>query len=228
MIDDGRAKTNPPDQDQQWLEILAGREEQDVDEIARKEAEILRTTILQCYQEELEHSQTTPGELGQTKELECLLERLDQEGLLEESHSPLKTQWLQFPRYAVISVAAVLVMAVTLWMLMPLTEEDLLPYTSANFHEPPQLRSGIATQSIPVESSRHSREIARQLTQQLTVLNIPYRLTVLSGDDKPDWQLEIAIPFEPDQNILTFLQHWRLKETENGWIRIVPKIARDE
>lgn len=227
MIDDGRAKTNPPDQDQQWLEILAGREEQDVDEIVHEEAEALRTVILQCYQEELEHSQTIPGKLGQSKELNRLLERLDQEGLLEESNPPPKLQWLQFPRYAVISIATVLVMAVTLW-LMPLTEEDLLPYTSANFQEPPQLRSGMTTQSIPVESSRHGREIARQLTQQLVELNIPYRLTVLSGDDKPDWQLEIHIPFEPDPNILTFLQRWRLKETENGWVRIVPEIARNE
>ncbi|MDO8333400.1 MAG: hypothetical protein Q7T35_01870, partial [Nitrosomonas sp.] len=196
MIDDDRTKSNSPDQDQQWLEILAGREEQDVDEIVHKEAEALRTVILQCYQEELENSQTTPGELGQTKELSRLLERLDQEGLLEEFNPPSKTQWLQLSQYAVISVAAVLVMAVTLWMLMPPTEEDLLPYTSANFQEPPRLRSGMATQSIPVESSRHGREIARQLTQQLAELKIPYRLTVLSGDDKPDWQLEINIPFE--------------------------------
>lgn len=224
MIDDDRAKTNLSDQDQQWLEILAGREEQDIDEIIHKEAEALRTVILQCYQEELEYSRTTSGELGQTKELKRLLERLDQAGLLEKSNPSSKIQWLQFPRYAVISVAAVLVMAVTLWMLMPSTEEQLLPYTSDNFQEPPRLRGRWAVQSIRAENSSHSREIARQLTQQLAELDIPYRLTVPSDDDKTDWQLEIFIPFDPNPNILTFLQRWRLKETENGWIRIVPEI----
>lgn len=228
MIDDDPAKTDPPDQDQPWLDILAGRPEQAGDNVIRKEAEILRTAILQRYQAELEPRQTSSSELDQTKELERLLQRLDHEGLLEERNFPSQKQWFRFPHYAVISIVTVLVMTVTLWMLVPSTEEELLPYTSTNFQEPPKLRSGMATQSIPVESSHHSREIARQLTQQLAELNIPYRLTVSSGDDKPDWQLEIEIPFEPDPNILTFLHRWRLKETENGWIRIAPEITRNE
>lgn len=228
MINDDPAKTNSPDEDQPWLDILAGRTEQAGDKVIRKEAETLQTAILQRYQTELEPSQTSSGELDQTKELERLLERLDHEGLLEEPNPPPKTQGFRFPHYVVISIATMLVMTVTLWMLVPSTEEALLPYTSANFREPPRLRSGIATQSIPVGSTQQSREIVRQLTQQLTELEIPYRLTVWSGDDKPHWQLEIQIPFEPNPNILTFLHHWRLKETENGWIRIVPKIARDE
>ena len=228
MIDDDDAKTDPSDQDQPWLDILAGRLEQAGDKVIRKEAEILQIAILERYQAELKSSQTSSGELDQPKELERLLQRLDHEGLLEEPNPSHQKQWFRFPHYVVISIVTVLVMAVTLWMLVLPTEEELPPYTSTNFQEPERLRSGMATQSIPVESSHHSREIARQLTQQLAELNIPYRLTVLSGDDKPDWQLEIEIPFEPDPNILTFLHRWRLKETENGWIRIAPEITRNE
>ncbi len=228
MIDDDHAKTNPLDQDQPWLDILADRPEQAGDKVIRKEAETLRAAILQRYQAELESNQTSSGELNQTKELNRLLQRLDHEGLLEEPNPPPKTQGFRFPHYAVISIATALVITVTLWMLAPPTEEALLPYTSANFQEPPRLRSGIATQSIPVGSTQQSREIAKQLTQQLTELEIPYRLTVWSGDDQPGWQLEIQIPFEPNPNILTFLQHWRLKETENGWVRIVPEINKNQ
>lgn len=228
MINDDPAKTNSPDKDQLWLNILAGRTEQAGDKVIRKEAETLRTAILKRYQAELEPSQTSSGELDQPKELKHLLQRLDHEGLLEE-HNPLpKTQGFRFPHYAVISIATALVITVTLSMLAPPTEEALLPYTSANFQEPPRLRSGIATQSIPVGSTQQSREIAKQLTQQLTELEIPYRLTVWSGDDQPGWQLELQIPFDPHPKILTFLQQWRLKETENGWIRIVPEITKNQ
>ena len=228
MIDDDPAKTNPLDEDQSWLDILAGRPEQTGDKVIRKEAEILRTAILQRYQAELEPSQTSSGELDQTKELNRLLQRLDHEGLLEEPSPSHQKQWLRFPHYAVISIVTVLAMTVTLWMLAPSTEEALLPYTSANFQEPPKLRSGMATQFIPVENTQQSREIAKQLTQQLTELEIPYRLTVQPEDDKPDWQLELQIPFDPHPKILTFLQYWRLKDTENGWIRIVPEITRNQ
>lgn len=217
--------------EQDWLNILAGRAAHNVDPVVREEAEALRTMILQKYQQELETDKSVQSESDHSKELDRLLKRLEKESLLGESQQGAPIKWFRpfnFPTGAFISVAAVLVLALTLWIVMPSPDEPLLPQTSANFKEPLRVRSVMATQSIPVDSRHQSREIARQLIEQLTELNIAYRFTPLEDADKPDWELEIYIPFEPEQNILTFLQRWRLKETEDGWIRIVPEISENK
>lgn len=217
--------------EQDWQDILAGRTVHDTDPVVRKEAVALRAMILQKYQEESEADKAIRSESDQSKELDRLLKRLEKENLLDESKPDAQIKWFRpfnFPAGAFISVTAVLVIGLTLWIVMPSQDEPLLPQTSAYFKEPPRLRSGMATQSIPVDSHHQSREAARQLIEELTELNIAYRFTPLESDDKSDWQLEIYIPFEPEQNILTFLQHWRLKETEEGWIRVVPEIAENK
>ncbi|PXX14304.1 hypothetical protein C8R27_11637 [Nitrosomonas ureae] len=213
--------------EQDWQDILAERTVHDTDPVVRAEAEALREAILQKYQEELKTDKTIHSESDQSKELDRLLKRLEKENLLDESKLTPRTKWFRsfkFPVGAYISIAAVLVIALTLWIAMPLPDEPLLPQTSVKFKEPPSFRSGMVTQSIPVDSHRQSRETARQLIEQLKALNVAYHFTLLEGDDKSDWKLEIYIPFEPEQNILTFLRQWRLKEAEDGWIRIVPEI----
>ncbi len=213
--------------DQDWQDILAERTVHDADPVVREEAEALRETILQKYQEELETDKTILSESDQSKELDRLLKRLKKENLLDESEPCAQTKWFQsfnYPVGAFISVAAVLVISLTLWIVIPPPDEPLLPQTSANFKEPPQLRSGMVTQSIPVDSHRQSQETARQLIEQLKALNVAYRFTPLEDDGRSDWKLDIYIPFEPEQNILTFLQQWRLKEAEDGWIQIAPEI----
>lgn len=216
--------------EQDWQDILAGRTVSDADPAARQEAEVLRATILQKYQEALAANKANHSDPDQSQALNRLLDRLDnldKEGLLEKSQLAAQRRWFQsfnLPSNATIAVASVLIIALTLWIALPFSDKPLMPQTSVNFQEPPRLRSGMSTQSISVDTPRHSRETAKQLIGQLDALNIAYRLTPLEGDDKPDWQLEIYIPFEPEQNILTFLQRWCLKETKNGWIRIVPEI----
>lgn len=226
--DQGSSLQSPDsNSEQDWLNILAGRTVHDADSAMREEAEALRTMILQKYQEELEADKTIRSESDQSKELDRLLERLKKENLLDESKRDVHKKWFRsfnFPAGAFIPVVAVLVLSVTLWIVIPSPDEPLLPQSSANFKEPPRLRSGMTTQSILVDSHHQSREIAWQLIEQLTELNIAYRFTPLEGDHKSDWQLEIYIPIEPEQNILTFLEHWRLEETEDGWIRVVPEI----
>jgi len=232
--DQGSSNSPPlPDSklEQDWQDILAERTVHDADPVVREEAEALRETILQKHQEELATDKTIHSESDQSKELDRLLKRLEKENLLDESKPYTQTKWFRpfnFPTGAFISVAAVLVIALTLWIAMPLPDEPLLPQTSANFKEPPRFRSEMVTQPIPVDSHRQSQKTARQLIEQLKALNVAYRFTPLEDDGKLDWKLEIYIPFEPEQNVLTFLQQWRLKEAEDGWIQIVPEIKQNQ
>ncbi len=218
-----------PKQEQNWQDILAGRTVQDADTVVREEADTLRAMILQKYQEELEADKAIRSKSDQSEELNRLLKSLEKENLLDKSKPDAQKKRFQpfnFPIGVFISVAAVFVFALTLWIVIPSPNEPLLPQTSANFQEPPRLRSGMVKQSIPVDSRHQSQETAKQLIEQLKELNIAYRFTPLEGDDKTDWQLEMHIPFEPEQNILTFLQRWRLHETEDGWIRILPESTK--
>ncbi|ALQ51798.1 hypothetical protein [Nitrosomonas ureae] len=217
--------------EQDWQDILAERTVHDADPVVRAEAEALREAILQKYQEELKTDKTIHSESDQSKELDRLLKRLKKENLLDESKPYAQTKWFRsfnFPAGAFISAAAVLVISLTLWIVIPSPDEPLLPQTSTNFKELPRFRSEMVTQPIPVDSHRQSRETARQLIEQLKALNVAYRFTPLEADDKSDWKLEIYIPFEPEQNILTFLQQWRLKEAEDGWIQIAPEIKQNQ
>jgi len=205
-------------QDQDWFDLISGRDVKTIEPRAREEAEVLRQTILQHHQRELQQNKATHDEVAHARGLKQLLKRLEQEGLLNETKQNQEKP-SQLRKYS--SIAAAVLVFLSILLLTPF-QDPLLPQTSTGFTEPPTFRSGMNTQKIFVKDQKSSHKISQQLVQQLIELKIPYRLTSLS--EKESWQLEIEIPFEPSDHILTFLKQWHLKETENGWIKLVPEI----
>lgn len=208
---------NSPNQDEKWFEVLAGRKVKDLEPKIQREAEELRKVILQKNKRELGNNNVIQDEVTEASSIKKLLVRLKQEGLLDDANTQLKSKWLK----KVSAVAAVLFLTIGVFTLIPLDQESLLPQTSPDFSEP-RVRSGIEAQTIQVKDNKHSIKVAHQLIKQLKELNIPYRLIPQGESNKPQWQLEIYIPFDPSEPILTFLAKWHLTTTDNGWIKIVP------
>lgn len=207
------------DQDQDWFDLIAGRDVETIEPRTRQEVEALRQTILQHHQIELKQNQSTHDEVAHARGLKQLLKQLEQKDLLKKTKQN-HTKPSQLRKYS--SIAAAVLVFLSVLVITPF-QDPLLPQTSTGFTEPPTLRSGMNTQTISVKDQKSSHKISQQLIQQLIELKIPYQLTSIS--EKESWQLEIEIPFEPSDNILTFLKQWHLKETENGWIKLVPEIT---
>jgi len=205
--------------DQDWFDLIAGRDAEAIEPHTRKEVEALRQTILQQHQIELEQDQATHDEVAHARGLKQLLKHLEQEDLLKETKQNYKKP-SQLRKYS--SIAAAVLVFLSVLIIAPF-QDPLLPQISSGFTEPPTLRSSMNTQTISVKDQKGSHGISQKLIQQLIELKIPYRLTSLS--EKESWQLEIEVPFEPSDNIQTFLKQWHLKETENGWIKLIPAIT---
>lgn len=201
--------TQPPEDerdDQHWIDLIAGRDAPDAEPGTRKEAEALRTILVQ------QQATQSEDELATERGVKKLLQRLEQEQLL---NTP-KPQTINKPIHRTIAVAASIVLVtVTLTWLIPPTDPLQLEI-SPGFQAPPVTRNAIETQTIDTETPI---ETARTLTKQLKALNIPYRLTPVNDDG---WQLDFYIPLDASKETLTFLESWRLQETERGWIRVMP------
>ena len=211
--------TTMSDQNQDWFDLIAGRDVEAIEPRTRQEIETLRQAILQHHKIELEQDQATHDEVAHARGLKQLLKHLEQEDLLKETKQNHKKP-SQLRKYS--SIAAGLLVFISILIIAPF-QDPLLPQISSDFTEPPTLRSGMDTQKISVKDQKSSHEISQLLIQQLIELKIPYRLTSLS--EKESWQLEIKVPFEPSENIRAFLKQWHLKETENGWIKLIPAIT---
>lgn len=192
--------------DQHWLDLIAGRDAPDADPGTRKEAEALRPLLVQ------QQATQSDDELATERCVKKLLQRLEQEQLL---NTP-KPQPINKPIHRTIAVAASIVLVtVTLTWLIP-TTDPLQLEISPGFEAPPVTRNAIEIQTVDTATPI---ETARKLTEQLKTLNIPYRLTPI-GDNS--WQLDFYIPLDASKETLTFLENWRLRETESGWIRVEP------
>lgn len=204
------------DQDEVWLAFLAGRDGDSSDSPTAKEAKILRSVILEDNEDELKNISESEDELRVARNLKKLHQRLKQEGLLNEAKTQTKPHW--FYKAAPMAIAAVLVLSIGIKQMMR------IPTISPGFQEPYIVRGEMEKQVIVVKDSRHSQKVAKQLIKQLAALDIPYRYTTLGEDNEYAWQIEINLPYAPSQAILTFLAQWKLTETEDGWIKIVPEV----
>ena len=190
--------------DQDWLETLAGREIPEAKSETQKEAEVWRAVLIQH-----QRSMQVEDEISTEREIKKLLQRLEKEKLLDES----KRSGLNTSFYSAIAASFALLAVGLVWLLPG--PAPIQPFTSPGFQVPSITRNVLEVQTI---ISNDFAKTARAMTTQLEVLQIPYRLNTINDS----WQLDFYIPLDAPQEILMFLESWRLHETESGWVRVEP------
>ena len=169
--------------DQDWLDLLAGKSVPNADLNTVKAARIFRAALLAQAQRQ----KTAPAEMPYPPILAKVLNRLETEGYLQPPKTPeiAKPQAI-FPRYdPIFSLAASLLIAVLIIAAPPIpghNAKSLEPCVNEFIEPQPQLRTA-------------------KLRQELTTLGIATRIIQL----KHGWRLQATLPTDKSPALLQLL-----------------------
>ena len=183
--------------DQQWLELLAGRDVANADDATRKEAQAIRKTILQSQQQKLDDVTIKRAE-------KKLINRLKAENLIKAKPSVFK------PFSLVAIAASVAMVAITLNIVINLQS---IPSVSDDFSRYPVYRSDNNQQII---RAVNTEQLAEEIKQQLHKLKVPYRFT----ETNSVWLVEIYVGNNRQSELLQLIAKYNLSIDEHGWVKV--------
>jgi len=179
-----------------WLDLLAGRKVDGVNDATRREAETLRETLLNI--------QTEVDDIRIKRAEKALFQRLQKEELIK-SKKPFFNPKLLSALAASVSVVAV--------ALSVFINTQTIPNMSDDFAELPIYRTNNDMQQV---LSSNPDEVATEFRESLHNMSVPYKLTEADGG----WEIVFYTVGIQNKKLFELMEKYHLAVDGHGWMRL--------